>query len=388
MNMSAIRVRTSQIILALIFLCFLENGKSPAQEPASGISPAAKAYLEQALDLMQKEALHKKSVDWAKVRNETLAHAKGAQTTFDAYPAIAFALTQLQEHHSWMQLPDSMPADKRQAISAEMMKISGKTQTDPKPSPFFPQKEMQEHIDRYEGKVFAHVFVPMCVGPYADWEKNGPYFQEFVDKLHGLVMDLQSQKPQGWIIDLRGNGGGNMWPMLAGIGIVIGEGDLGAFISADDERAPWFYRSGKAGVRMSDGKEEVSSEMKQPPFAFSELPWVALLFDRGTGSSGEAVAISFAGRPRARSFGEHTGGFSTSNQMYPLSDGASLFLCNGIEADRTGKLYPDGLEPDTNVPGTDTRPAEENDAVMLAAEQWLAKQIMLATESRKSAVPE
>src|SRR5689334_11135908 len=386
--MSAIRVRTSQIILALISLCFLENGKSLAQEPANGISPAAKAYLDQALDLMQKEALHKKSVDWARVRKETLAHAKGAQSTFDTYPAIAFALTQLQEHHSWLQLPDSLPMEKRQEINAEITAIRGKSETESKASPFFPQKEMQGHIDRYGAGIFAHVAVPMCVGPYADWEKNGPYFQEFVDKLHGIVMDLQSQKPQGWIIDLRGNGGGNMWPMLAGIGIVIGEGDLGAFISADDERAPWFYRSGKAGVRMSDGKEEVSSEMKQPPFAFSELPWVALLFDRGTGSSGEAVAISFAGRPRARSFGEHTGGFSTSNQMYPLSDGASLFLCNGIEADRTGKLYPDGLEPDTKVPGTDTRPAEEKDAVMLAAEQWLAKQIMLATESRKSAVPE
>jgi len=139
-----------------------------------------------------------------------------------------------------------------------------------------------------------------------------------------------------------------------------------------------FYRSGKAGTR-SDGKDEISSEMKQPPFAFPELPWIAVLLDRGTGSSGEAVAISLAGRPRARSFGEHTAGFSTSNQMYPLSDGASMFLCDGVEADRTGKVYPDGLDPDTKTQTPDTRPAEDKDAALLAAEQWLAEQTKKST---------
>jgi len=384
--MPASRARIPRTTFALILLCLAAGARSLAQGPPDGrsISPAARAYLEQALDLMQKDALHKKSIDWVDVRKETLAHANGAQTTFDTYPAIVFAFTQLQEHHSWLQLPDSMPADKRQAITAAMTKITGKSQTESKASPFFPQKEMQAHIDRNDGNVFAHVAVPMCVGPYSDWEKNGPYFQEFADKLHRIVVDLQSQKPQGWIIDLRGNAGGNMWPMLAGIGIVIGEGDLGAFISADEERVPWFYRAGKAGVRTTDRKEEISSEMNQPPFLFSELPWVAVLFDRGTGSSGEAVAISFAGRPRERSFGEHSAGFSTSNQMYPLADGASLFLCNGIEADRTGKLYPDGLDPDTQVPGTDTRPAEEKDAALLVAERWLAEQTTATAGPRKS----
>jgi len=32
----------------------------------------------------------------------------------------------------------------------------------------------------------------------------------------------------GWIVDLRGNGGGNMWPMLAGVGPVLGEGVVGS----------------------------------------------------------------------------------------------------------------------------------------------------------------
>jgi len=163
-----------------------------------------------------------------------------------------------------------------------------------------------------------------------------------------------------------------MWPMLAGIGAVLGEGDLGAFESPNGDREAWFDNAGKAGTRPPQGPENISAYIEQPPFALPGLPWVAVLFDRGTASSGEAVAISFAGRPRERSFGEHTAGFSTSNQMYPLSDGATLFLCVGIEADRTGRHYPDGLDPDVKLPAPTARPAEGQDALLQAAEDWIA----------------
>jgi carboxyl-terminal processing protease len=377
------RIRALAIWPCLIFIYMLGCAPALAQELASGTSPTAKAYLEQVLDLMQKNALHKKSIDWPSVRTETLARAKDAQNTFDTYPAIAFAFTQLQERHSWLQLPDNLPADKRQAMDKEIARITGKSQMESKSSPFFPQKEMQAHIDRVEGETFAHVAVPMCVGQYSEWEQNGPYFHEFAQKLHRMVMDLQSQKPQGWIIDLRGNAGGNMWPMLAGIGAVIGEGDLGTFISADGDRVTWFYKAGKAGSRTSDGKEEISAEIKEPSFVFPNLPWVAVLFDRGTGSSGEAVAISLAGRARERSFGEPSAGFSTANDRFSLPDGAALFLCDGIEADRTGKVYADGLEPDVHIPEPESRPIEDKDAVLQAAQKWLSEQISISLSAAR-----
>ncbi|HLH08871.1 MAG TPA: S41 family peptidase [Terriglobales bacterium] len=98
--------------------------------------------------------------------------------------------------------------------------------------------------------------------------------------------------------------------------------------------------------------------------------WVLLL----TISSGEAVAIAFAGRSREKSFGEHTGGYSTSNGRYPLPDGAALFLCNAIEADRTGKLYPDGLDPDVVITELESRPEEDQDQALAAAEKWLSEE--------------
>lgn len=360
-------------ILFLLVVSCLAPAQNPVQASQTPVLVSPQTYLEEALSYMQANALNKRSVNWKAVRQETLARAKDAKTTWDTYPAIAYAMTQLGERHSWFQLPDNVPADRRQALETEIKKMLARPEP-AKPSPFMPSKELKGHMIHSSGGDLAYIVVPMCVGRFAEWEKNGPDFQQFADKLHGLVLELQAQKPAGWIIDLRGNGGGNMWPMLAGIGGVLGEGDLGAFVSSDNEREPWFYKGGKAGSRDPKGAEEIGAEVKQPPLVLAEIPWVAVLFDRGTASSGEAVAISFVGRTRERSFGEHTAGFSTANDMHQFSDGAALFLCDGVEQDRAGKVYPDGLDPDETVAATDTRPAEDADAALLAAEAWLVKQ--------------
>ena len=38
-----------------------------------------------------------------------------------------------------------------------------------------------------------------------------------------------------WIVDLRGNYGGNIWPMIAGVGPVLGEGIIGWIVYNDSE---------------------------------------------------------------------------------------------------------------------------------------------------------
>jgi carboxyl-terminal processing protease len=262
-----------------------------------------------------------------------------------------------------------LPAEQRKAAYEQMWKVLARPKPDRKMSPFAPSQEIQGRMLQRASDSFAYIVIPMCAAKYADWNKNGPSFQQFAEKLHRIVMKLDAEKPRGWIVDLRGNGGGNMWPMLAGIGAVLGEGQLGAFVSADGASTSWQYRNGKAG-----GAFYTEAATTETPFVLSDLPSVAVLFDRGTASSGEAVAISFAGRPHERSFGEHTAGFSTANSRFPLADGSALFLCVGTEADRTGRLYPDGLDPDVEVPEPDVRPTNDEDAAIQVALGWLARQ--------------
>ena len=42
-----------------------------------------------------------------------------------------------------------------------------------------------------------------------------------------------------WVVDLRGNGGGNMWPMLGGLRPFFGEAGLGSFVSTAGQAPLW-----------------------------------------------------------------------------------------------------------------------------------------------------
>lgn len=95
------RVSAVASAFALLFTCVVV-----AQTPAQ-ISP--RAYVEEVLNYMQDNALHKHSINWKAVREETLLRARDAKATWDTYPAIAYAITQLGEKHTWFDLPDKLP---------------------------------------------------------------------------------------------------------------------------------------------------------------------------------------------------------------------------------------------------------------------------------------
>lgn len=342
-------------------------------QPPAAISSVAQTYLDQVLDLMQAHALHTNEIDWTVVRSETLKRAAGAQATSDTYPAIFYALTQLRERHSFLRIPDSLPEGERKRAQASMAAILGPYKNEPssRPSPVFRDRSAPTgHLIHAGDAVFAYVVIPQCGAKHSNMQENQGDFQAYADALHTIAAGLEASHPWGWIIDVRGNGGGNMYPMIAGIGFVLGEGPLGYFLSSNGAEEQWFYRQGKAGEVIA-GKEETMEGVKGEPLALPELPPVAVLLDSGTISSGEAVAISFIGRPHTKSFGAHTYGLSTGNQGYPLPDGASLFLCDVIEEDREHRNYPDGIEPDVVLPEPFLLPSEDADPVIKAAKQWL-----------------
>ncbi|WP_312326751.1 S41 family peptidase [Stenotrophomonas sp.] len=150
----------------------------------------------------------------------------------------------------------------------------------------------------------------------------------------------------GWIVDLRQNSGGNMWPMLVGVFPLLSTDPkhrevIGAF-NAGETHQLWSLDSGLVllGERAPVALDTPNYVLRHP------APPVAVLIGPKTGSSGEAVALAFRGRPATRSFGQETAGFSTANRQTPLQDGSILLLTGSVSADRNlkgdgGKLKPD-----------------------------------------------
>ncbi|WP_181784218.1 S41 family peptidase [Pseudonocardia pini] len=144
-------------------------------------------------------------------------------------------------------------------------------------------------------------------------------------------------------MDLRGNGGGSMWPMLAAVAPLLrGDGEIGAFVDRDGGRIPWTVTKGVVAGGRSPQLLGGAGRREGP---------VSVLTDGHTASSGEAVAVAFRGLPDVRSYGAATLGLSTGIETAQLPDGLVLSVATSRFADRTGEVYGGPLTPD--VPSED-----------------------------------
>lgn len=318
------------LLAALISAC-----GTPTSSPRGEISAEASSYLNEALEVMETHSIRKRLVDWVELRRRVFEVAAGARTPRDTYDTIRFALHLIGDGHSIFEPPGGQvggaTAVTAGAIRGELL-----------------------------GGGVAYVTVPGIIG-----SERHPDTVLFAERLQSLLRELDATVPCGWIVDLRENTGGNMWPMLAGIGPVLGEGVVGAFVDPDGERMEWFYEDGAAGFDSRPIIKVGGSAYVLPDQTAS----VAVLTSSSTGSSGEGVAIAFKGRPRTRSFGAPTAGFSTSNGAFRLRDGAFLFLTISTMADRIGRLYGDVVDVDEEI--EDASLAQPAGRTVEAAQRWL-----------------
>ena len=146
------------------------------------------------------------------------------------------------------------------------------------------------------------------------------------------VLNVLPNTLQGVIIDLRGNRGGNMYPMIAAVHRFL----------PDDVIL-------QLRTRRNDMKINVEYVMKVADVAQQAHMncSVALLTDEWTGSSGEAVLLCFRGMANARTFGTPTAGYASCNQPFNLPDGSQLVLTTGEDVARTGEAFcDDPIDPD------------------------------------------
>jgi carboxyl-terminal processing protease len=349
-------------------------GKKPAPKPqvsSTAITPDAAAFLDNAIDIMRQHDLHGQGVDWTELRTEAFKRAGGAFNPIDTYPAIYWALVQLGDPGSHLRLPPGLYPDQiallQQAEKEALTNAPGGPRVDNSiPTAFTSRRLPEGHVITVQGRNFGYVVLPRCSA------KDNDGLLLYAADVRRILTDIAAQNPKGWIVDLRGNTGGNMWPMLTGIGPILGDGPAGSFVAADGN-VTWFYQDGKTGTRNPGGVETVSLTLDEEPALRTSSPApVAVLVDSSTASSAEAITIAFHGRPDTRFFGTHTAGKSTAVQPFKLDDGAELYLTTAIDADRSGKSYPDGFTPDqiVSVSGS-SMPQENNDVVIQAAQTWL-----------------
>jgi carboxyl-terminal processing protease len=195
--------------------------------------------------------------------------------------------------------------------------------------------------------------------------RPGAYESAYADAVQNAIRALLPCKK--WIVDLRRNGGGNMYPMLAGIGPILGEGVFGGFIASNGQQHHCRYERG--AVYWDD---EIVHQVENPVAALDpHAAHVAVLCSGKTASAGENTLIAFIGRPNTRIFGEPTAGLTIGNAVMPLEDGAQLVLAVSAAQDRTGVVYEGRVQPDVQIAIDGKAYAAGQDPVLMAALAWL-----------------
>lgn len=268
-------------------------------------------YLNTAVDIMQENSINKYTINWDTLRNDVLEKGKDAKTIEDTYPIIQYTLNQLNDNHSRFNT-----AEEYKSFCCSNISI-----------PSITSKLIRNNI--------GYIKIPGFKGSGSE-----PSIM-FAKLIQNKIKELDNFNIQYWIIDLSDNDGGYVWPMLLGLGPILGEDTLGYLMDADSNYTSWSYLDG--GI-FFDNKRIMNLE--NPYQLKKRIKKLAVIIGRQTASAGEALVVSFKGSDNSCFIGRSTMGVSTGTTGYKLSDGAIIFVARTKFVDRNKNIYGESINPD------------------------------------------
>ena len=259
---------------------------------------AEKQYVRKAVRLMDKKGLFAEGPQWEESRSMALAAEPASME--EAYDVVRTALKAAGGKHSFLWTKDQM---EERAAEDEVTAPS---------------------VALLDDGIVV-VTLPHFSGQMQD--ENQRYAL--------TVLDALPESISGVVIDLRGNTGGNMYPMIAAVHRFLPDDKILRFKSRK-----YTMPVTKDFVLRSTGID------LQPQI---DCP-IAILTDGRTASSGEATLLCFRGLDYTRSFGAPTAGYASANEPLAMPDGSRLVLTTSCDVARTGEIFcDDPIAPDVET---------------------------------------
>jgi len=282
-TMSPSATRTVTLSATLTTLSSTTRLTSPSATPT--MSATARKYLDAALDVIQLHAVNRARLNWPAIRQRALNTASAAVTPSDTYSAITVVLGELDVNGHSRLVPPPTGKNTASLTAGPSQLPSGRL---------------------LPGRI-GYVALPGISEVFADqYQAAGA----------AVMRRLLTGQPDGWILDLRSDDGGDVWPMLGAVQPLLGSGPIGSFVAPP---APASVVRVTPTELTVDGKVQIRMSAAAPQGASSDP--VVVLTGPTTGSSGEFAAIVFRGRPCTTSMGAATFGVPTDNEDFRLSDG-------------------------------------------------------------------
>ena len=175
-------IKNSLTILLFIVLSLSSCNKDDDLGSQFNISTEAESFLNEALDIMEANSINRHLIDWADFRTKAFQKVIGAQTIQETYPGIREALILLNDNHSSFIKPDGG------VIFVGGIRCGHQEITEP---------SLPTNI--------GYVKVNSFSGP-----SNNTDAISFAQEIQDQIISQDHLDLDGWIVDLRANGGGNL----------------------------------------------------------------------------------------------------------------------------------------------------------------------------------
>ena len=269
----------------------------------------SKIYVEEAFEILQQNIINEKGINLDSLKDNILSKIKSSTSQDSIHQLLRNGIRQINKHSDLFN-----------------------------PSEFANKLESPEILEPRGKMIYneiAYVTIPPCEAI------DSLNSKKYTDSLRNNLTRLYNLNPKGWIIDLRNNIVGNMYAMIAGLGLFFGEGNLGYEIGQRENE--WYFK------RKNEFGEMEFIELADSYYEFkNKLPIVGLINGQ-TASAAEAVTISLKCYPKSIIIGQRTYGISTGNEMFFLSDSTCLNITTSIMADCEKNKYPNGISPDVEI---------------------------------------
>ena len=267
------------------------------------IKPSPEKYVKQAIAFMDSQGIYASCGEWENTKSQTLEKAKDAGSYDECHQLINDALKVAGGKHSRL-----ITEEENSSVQFEL-----------------PTVEMKD------GNVL-YIQLPQFSGTA---DEGSEYAATIYD-----VLREHRDDAKGVVVDIRGNHGGDMGPMVAAVSPLLPDGELMHFDIQGTERAVTLEN----GTVNGGGSTLTMDE----PFKL-DVP-VAVLQDDETGSSAEALLICFMGLDNVKRFGGPSAGYCSCNTTRKMYDGATILLTIGKDVARTGeKFCEESIEPEVQT---------------------------------------
>jgi len=301
-------------------------------------------------------SIHRTTVDWElmdKSFNEQIQNAKSLNDTMNCFVTV---LKNLNDVHSQIYLNNKFYGHYPSFDDSVLVWL--------KPLNDKAISETNKIYSQNMEKGIGYIRIP-AIQVFAIEQINN-----FAQSLADSITNLSKKSKKGIIIDLRLNGGGNIYPMLSGLSQLLGNQTVGYETDINDSiTRTWEIKNGNFYI---GGYQATDIKVKPIP-NLTKIP-IVVIIGPVTKSAGSMVAIAFKGRPNTYIIGEPTAdGYTTSNGYFQFASNLTLNFATNFVADRNKMIYKTTVNPDLTINEKDNFDNLLSDEKIKAAIKWLTE---------------